>query len=100
MAAKLVRLKTLLPNTDVPALVARHTGLLEQDPAAMASSLQDLRCVKLPGAGLPSGHSSHQCCHALRLNKVRNKTDWHGSLAFPGLSAIARACSAQPMAHP
>lgn len=45
VAAKLVRLKGLLPQTDVPALVARHTGLLSTDPAAMAASLDALRCT-------------------------------------------------------
>ncbi|KAK9842509.1 hypothetical protein WJX81_003300 [Elliptochloris bilobata] len=45
VAAKLVQLKGLLPLTDVPALVARHTGLLHRSPAAMAASLEALRAA-------------------------------------------------------
>ena len=55
VAAKLVRLKGLLPQTDVPALVARHTGLLSTDPAAMAASTGCTqvhgRLRKLPKSG-------------------------------------------------
>ncbi len=43
VAAKLVRLKSLLPSTDVPALVARHVSVLERSHAAMSVSLEQLR---------------------------------------------------------
>ena len=59
VAAKLVRLKGLLPQTDVPALVARHTGLLSTDPAAMAASLDALRCT----ATLRRILQATQTCH-------------------------------------
>ena len=74
VAAKLVRLKGLLPQTDVPALVARHTGLLSTDPAAMAASLNSLRCMAtlriLPKSGnmhLSSGLKARACLRSMQL---------------------------------
>ena len=56
VAAKLVRLKGVLPHTNVPALVARHTGLLSIDPTAMAASLDALRCVVALGESSNAGN--------------------------------------------
>lgn len=52
VAAKLVRLKSLLPFTDVPALVARHVSVLERSHAAMSASMELLRWEPGPTTAL------------------------------------------------
>lgn len=102
VAAKLVRLKGLLPQTDVPALVARHTGVLSRDPMAMAASLDALRCMAALGGSSKSGAMGHlmfllmasACLQGMqRLCRIRTEGVWSGRRALQRCKAVSHAAT-------